>query len=93
MDVLVMLEESPDHSPVVAQRETSVPSSATAERPARDVVTLYGEPYAASALHSHWPRRWSPTAPAWGTTIRTPFAISAYGRSAVRWATPHGATT
>jgi hypothetical protein len=59
MDVLVMLEESPDQSPVVAH-VNSVPSSATAERPARDVVTLYGEPSAervalalAAAVESH----------------------------------------
>ena len=59
MDVLVMLEESPDHSPVVAH-VNSVPSSASSERPARDVVTLYGEPSAervalalAAAVESH----------------------------------------
>src|SRR5437764_11660604 len=59
VDVLVMLEESPGHSPVVAH-VNSVPSSASAERPARDVVTLYGEPSAervalalAAAVESH----------------------------------------
>jgi hypothetical protein len=44
MDVLVMLEENPDHSPVLAH-VNSVPSSlASAERPSRDIVTLYGAP-------------------------------------------------
>ena len=59
MDVLVMLEESPDHSPVVAH-VNSVPSPLTSERPARDVVTLYGVPSAeslalalAAAVESH----------------------------------------
>lgn len=44
MDVLVMLEENPDHSPVLAH-VNSVPSpNASAERPSRDIVTLYGAP-------------------------------------------------
>ena len=44
MDVLVMLEENPDHSPVLAH-VNSVPSPlASAERPSRDIVTLYGAP-------------------------------------------------
>ena len=43
MDVLVMLEESPDHSPVLAH-VNSVPSPLHSERPSRDVVTLYGVP-------------------------------------------------
>src|SRR5690349_10652203 len=44
MDVLVMLEENPDHSPVLAH-VNSVPSPlSSSERPSRDVVTLYGEP-------------------------------------------------
>ena len=43
MDVLVMLEESPDHSPVLAH-VNSVPGPLASERPARDVVTLYGVP-------------------------------------------------
>ena len=43
MDVLVMLEESPDHSPVLAH-VNSVPSPLNSERPSRDVVTLYGVP-------------------------------------------------
>jgi hypothetical protein len=44
MDVLVMLEENPDHSPVLAY-VNSVPSPlASAERPSRDIVTLYGAP-------------------------------------------------
>jgi hypothetical protein len=42
MDVLVMLEETPDHSPVLAH-VNSVPSPLNSERRARDVVTLYGE--------------------------------------------------
>jgi hypothetical protein len=42
MDVLVMLEELPDHSPVLAH-VNSVPAPLHgAERPSRDVVTLYG---------------------------------------------------
>ena len=43
MDVLVMLEESPDPSPVLA-RIDSVPLALVAERRGRDVVTLYGAP-------------------------------------------------
>jgi len=41
MDVLVMLEESPDHSPVLAH-VNSVPSPLDSDRSSRDVVTLYG---------------------------------------------------
>jgi hypothetical protein len=59
MDVLVMLEESPEHSPVLAH-VNSVPSALPAERPSRDVVTLYGVPDAqslalalAAAVESH----------------------------------------
>ncbi|MEP7000936.1 MAG: hypothetical protein ABI969_10700 [bacterium] len=59
MDVLVMLEESPDHSPVLAH-VNSVPSTLASERPARDIVTLYGVPSAesvalalAAAVESH----------------------------------------
>lgn len=47
MVVLVMLEETPDHSPVLAQ-VNSVPSPLTNERPSREVVTLYGVPSAES---------------------------------------------
>ena len=43
MDVLVMLEEHPDHSPVLAH-VNSVPSPLNSERPSRDIVTLYGVP-------------------------------------------------
>jgi hypothetical protein len=43
MDVLVMLGETPDHSPVLAQ-VNSVPSPLSNERPTREVVTLYGVP-------------------------------------------------
>jgi len=44
MDVLVMLEDNADHSPMLAH-VNSVPSPlASAERPSRDVVTLYGAP-------------------------------------------------
>ena len=42
MDVLVMLEEMPEHSAVLAH-VNSVPSPLNSERPARDVVTLYGD--------------------------------------------------
>ncbi len=60
MDILVMLEENPDHSPVLAH-VNSVPSPLhSSERPSRDIVTLYGEPNAesvalalAAAVESH----------------------------------------
>lgn len=41
MEVLVMLEESPDHSPVLAH-VNSVPSPLDSDRSSRDVVTMYG---------------------------------------------------
>lgn len=47
MDILVMLEENPEHSPVLAH-VNSVPSSLDVERPSRDIVTIYGEPNAES---------------------------------------------
>jgi hypothetical protein len=47
MDVLVMLEEFPDQSHVLAQVH-SVPSAAASERSMRDVVTLFGVPNAES---------------------------------------------
>ncbi len=47
MDVLVMLEENPDHSPVLAY-VNSVPAPLDSERPSRDIVTLYGAPSAES---------------------------------------------
>jgi hypothetical protein len=43
MDVLVMLEDHPDHSPVLAH-VNSGPAPLHSERPPRDVVTLYGSP-------------------------------------------------
>jgi hypothetical protein len=43
MDVLVMLEDHPDRSPVLAH-VNSGPAPLNSERPARDVVTLYGSP-------------------------------------------------
>jgi len=43
MDVLVMLEDHPDHSPVLAH-VNSGPASVYSERPPRDLVTLYGSP-------------------------------------------------
>jgi hypothetical protein len=43
MDVLVMLEENPENSPVLAH-VNSVPAPLDAERPSRDIVTLYGDP-------------------------------------------------
>src|SRR5215207_6938835 len=59
MDVLLMLEESPDHSPVLAHVNTAA-SSLAHERPARDIVTLYGVPNVellalalAAAVESH----------------------------------------
>jgi hypothetical protein len=42
MDVLVMLEDHPEHQPLLAHVE-SVPMPRGAARPARDVVTLYGD--------------------------------------------------
>jgi hypothetical protein len=47
MDILVMLEENPEHSPVLAH-VNSVPSGLDVERPSRDIVTLYGAPSAES---------------------------------------------
>jgi hypothetical protein len=47
MDVLVMLEEHPEHSPVLAH-VNSVPGPLDAGRSRRDVVTLYGAPTAES---------------------------------------------
>jgi hypothetical protein len=47
MDVLVMLEELPEQSPVLAQ-VSSVPSEVASERQMRDVVTLFGVPNAES---------------------------------------------
>ena len=47
MDFLVMLEEHPDQSPVLA-RVDSVPALLSPERRARNVVTLYGVPRAES---------------------------------------------
>lgn len=45
MDILVMLEENPERSPVLAH-VNSVPSPLNSQRPSRDVVTLYGVPNA-----------------------------------------------
>ena len=42
MDILVMLEDSPERSSVLAH-VNSVPSPLNSERPSRDVVTLYGD--------------------------------------------------
>ena len=47
MDVLVMLEELPEQSPVLAQ-VNSVTSETASERATRDVVTLFGVPNAES---------------------------------------------
>lgn len=47
MDILVMLEENAEHSPVLAH-VNSVPQPLDVERPSRDIVTIYGEPTAAS---------------------------------------------
>jgi hypothetical protein len=59
MDVLVMLEENPENSPVLAH-VNSDSSPLTANRPTRDIVTLYGVPNAdtlalalAAAVESH----------------------------------------
>ena len=47
MDVLVMLEEDPSHSPVLAH-VNSVPAPVGSDRASRDVVRLYGDPSAES---------------------------------------------
>jgi hypothetical protein len=59
MDVLVMLEEDPDHSRVLAH-VNSCSSPLASNRPARDIVTLYGVPNVeslalalAAAVESH----------------------------------------
>jgi hypothetical protein len=59
MDVLVMLEDGPDESPVLA-RVDSVPAMVSNDHRAREVVTLYGTPNAeylalalAAAVESH----------------------------------------
>lgn len=59
MDILVMLEDSPAHSPVLAH-VNSVASPQQLEAPSRDVVTVYGVPDAeslalalAAAVESH----------------------------------------
>jgi hypothetical protein len=59
MDVLVMLEENPEDSPVLAHVNSDT-SPLTANRPTRDIVTLYGVPSAellalalAAAVESH----------------------------------------
>ena len=44
MDVLVMLEESPANSRVLAHVNSVSSSPLTSDRPARDIVTLYGVP-------------------------------------------------
>ncbi len=59
MDILIMIEENPEHSPVLAH-VNSVPSSMDSDRASRDVVTLYGLPTSeslalalAAAVESH----------------------------------------
>jgi hypothetical protein len=47
MDILVMLEENPEHSPVLAH-VNSVPAPLNLERQSRDIVTIYGEASAES---------------------------------------------
>ena len=87
MDILVMLEENPDHSPVLAH-VNSVPSPLhSSERPSRDIVTLYGEPSPeslalalAAAVESH--RR--------TTDEPRQFDISVCGRSGERLGTLPG---
>jgi hypothetical protein len=76
MDILVMLEENPEHSPVLAH-VNSVPSPLDVERPSRDIVTIYGEPSAesvalalAAAVEIHRNRRADGEPPASITAIR-----------------------
>jgi hypothetical protein len=59
MEILVMLEEHPDHSPVLAH-VNSVAAPQQSDAPSRDVVTMYGHPDAesialalAAAVESH----------------------------------------
>lgn len=59
MDILVMLEDTPDHAPVLAH-VNSVPARLPSEPHQREVVTLYGAPDAeslalalAAAVESH----------------------------------------
>ena len=66
MDILVMLEENPEHSPVLAH-VNSVPSPLGVERASRDIVTIYGEANAeslalalAAAVEIHRPRAEEP---------------------------------
>ena len=47
MDILVMLEENPEHSPVLAH-VNSVPAPLNREQQSRDIVTIYGEASAES---------------------------------------------
>jgi hypothetical protein len=47
MDILVMLEENPEHSPVLAH-VNSVPAPMNLDRQSRDIVTIYGEASAES---------------------------------------------
>src|SRR5687768_18495685 len=76
MDILVMLEENPEHSPVLAH-VNSVPSPLDVERPSRDIVTIYDEPSAesvalalAAAVEIHRNRRSDSEPPASITPIR-----------------------
>lgn len=76
MDILVMLEENPEHSPVLAH-VNSVPSPLDVERPSRDIVTIYGEPSAesvalalAAAVEIHRDGRTSGMVTAGATAIR-----------------------
>ena len=52
MDILVMLEDNPEHSTVLAH-VNSVPAPLNSERPPRDVVTLYGVPSPESRGRAH----------------------------------------
>lgn len=59
MDILIMIEDNPEHSPVLAH-VNSVPSALHSDRASRDVVTLYGLPTSeslalalAAAVESH----------------------------------------
>ena len=59
MDILIMIEDNPEHSPVLAH-VNSVPSALHSVRASRDVMTLYGPPTSeslalalAAAVESH----------------------------------------
>jgi hypothetical protein len=95
MDILVMLEENPYDSPVLAH-VNSVPEPLDSERTPRDIVTMYGDPSAesialalAAAVESHR------AAGGEGRKERSPDTIRTWvsGRSVAPSAMRRGVTT